>query len=288
MQIEGYTPPPGQPELQVDQRGATPGYFETMEIPLKQGRFFTLHDTPDSQHVAIIDEKMAHRFWPAGDAIGKRIGRDPKDMYTIVGVVGIVKQYGLDTDTRMVVYFPDLGIPGWLVARTVGDPNALAASMARVVHAAEPQMPIYDVRSMQDRLYDSLARQRFSMVMLGAFALFAMILAAIGVYGAISYLVTQSTHDIGVRIALGASRGAILRMVVRRGMDLAATGIVLGLIGALGLTRVMATLLFGVSERDAATFAAVTGFLAAVALAACYIPALRATRVDPMVALREE
>lgn len=288
IDIEGYTPPPGQPELQVDQRGAAPGYFETMEIPLKQGRFFTPHDTPDSQRVAIVDDKMAHRFWPAGDAIGKRIGHGPKDLYTIVGVVGVVKQYGLDTDTRMVVYFPDLGIPSWLVARTAGDPNALAAAMGRVVHAAEPQMPIYDVRTMQDRLYDSLARQRFSMVMLGAFALFAMILAAIGVYGAISYLVTQSTHDIGVRIALGASRGAILRMVVRRGMDLALAGIVLGLIGALALTRVMATLLFGVSERDAATFAAVTAFLAVVALTACYIPALRATRVDPMVALREE
>jgi len=288
IDIEGYTPPPGQPELQVDQRGASPGYFETMEIPLKQGRFFTPHDTPDSQQVAIVDEKMAHRFWPAGDAIGKRIGHGPKNMSTIVGVVGVVKQYGLDTDTRMVVYYPDLGIPSWLVARTAGDPNALSTAMSRIVHAAEPQMPIYDVRTMQDRLYDSLARQRFSMVMLGAFALFAMILAAIGVYGAISYLVTQSTHDIGVRIALGASRGAILRMVVRRGMDLAVAGIVLGLIGALALTRVMATLLFGVSERDAATFAAVTAFLAVVALAACYIPALRATRVDPMVALREE
>jgi putative ABC transport system permease protein len=288
MQIEGYTPPPGQPELQVDQRSATPGYFETMEIPLKQGRFFTPHDTPDSQHVAIVDEKMAHRFWPAGDAIGKRIGGDPKDMYTIVGIVGVVKQYGLDTDTRMVVYFPDLGIPDWVVARTVGDPNALSAAMARVVHAAESQMPIYDVRTMQDRLYDSLARQRFAMVMLGAFAVFAMILAAIGVYGTISYLVTQSLHDIGVRIALGASRGAILRMVVRRGMDLAVAGIALGLIGAFALTRVMATLLFGVSERDAATFTAVPAFLAVVALAACYIPALRATRVDPMIALREE
>jgi predicted permease len=288
IQIEGYTPPPGQPELQVDQRDVTPGYFETMEIPLKQGRFFTTHDMPASQHVAIVDEKLARRFWPAGDAVGKRIGRDPKDMYTIVGVVGVVKQYGLDTDTRMVVYFPDLGIPTWLVARTAGDPNALSAAMARAVHAAEPEIPIYDVRAMQDRLYDSLARQRFSMVMLGAFSVFAMILAAIGVYGAISYLVTQSMHDIGVRIALGASRGAILRMVVRRGMDLAIAGIALGLIGATALTRVMATLLFGVSERDAATFTAVSAFLALVALLACYIPALRATRVDPMVALREE
>ena len=225
IDIEGYTPPPGQPELQVDQRGAAPGYFETMEIPLKQGRFFTPHDMPDSQQVAIIDEKMAHRFWPTGDAIGKHVGHGPKDMYTIVGVVGVVKQYGLDTDTRMVVYFPDYGVPELARRPHRRRPNALATAMARAVHAADSEIPIYDVRAMQDRLYDSLARQRFSMVMLGAFALFAMLLAAIGVYGAISYLVTQSMHDIGVRIALGASRGAILRMVVRRGMDLAIAGI---------------------------------------------------------------
>ncbi len=288
INIEGYTPPPGQPELQVDIRGASPGYFETMEIPLVHGRFFDAHDTPDSQHVALIDEKLARRFWPAGDAIGKHVWFDPKQPFTIVGVVGVVKQYGLGTDTRMVAYFPENGPSRWLVARTEGDPAALSSAMTRAVHAADSEIPIYDVRTMEGRLYDSLARQRFSMTALGGFAAFAMILAAIGVYGAISYLVTQSTHDIGVRIALGASRRAILGMVVRRGMDLAIAGIVIGLIGALALTRVMASLLFGVSEHDAATFTGVSIFLATVALVACYVPALRATRVDPMIALRDE
>ena len=288
ISVEGYTPPPGQPELQVDQRDVSSGYFETIEIPLLHGRFFDPHDNPDGQLVAIVDEKMARRFWPAGDAIGKHIWRDPKHPFTIVGVVGVVKQYGLDTDTRMAAYFPDDGRQRWLVARTEGDPAPLATALANAVHQADAEIPIYDVRTMQDRLYDSLARQRFSMAMLGAFAAFAMILAAIGVYGAISYLVTQSLHDIGVRIALGASRGAILRMVVRRGMDLAFAGIALGLIGAAALTRVMASLLFGVGARDFATFTAVPAFLAFVALTACYIPALRATRVDPMIALREE
>ncbi len=288
INIEGFTPPPGQPEMQMDLRGATAGYFEAMQIPLKQGRVFDAHDTLDSQRIVVVDEKMAHRFWPAGDAIGKHVWFDPKEKYVVAGVVGVVKQYGLDTDTRMVVYLPDNGVPRWVVARTEGDPATLATAIANAVHAADSEIPIFDVRTMPDRLHDSLARQRFSMAMLGAFAVFAMILAAIGVYGAISYLVTQSLHDIGVRIALGASRGAILRMVARRGMDLALAGIALGLIGAFALTRVMASLLFGVDQHDAMTFIAVPAFLALVAMAACSIPALRATRVDPMIALREE
>ena len=288
IKVEGFTPPPGQPELQVDLRGASAGYFETMEIPLLHGRFFDTHDTPDNQRVALIDEKMARRFWPGGDAIGKHIWFDPKQPFTIVGVVGVVKQYGLGTDTRMVACFPENGPARWLVARTEGDPAALSSAITQAVHAADSEIPIYDVRTMEGRLYDSLARQRFSMTALGAFAAFAMILAAIGVYGAISYLVTQSAHDIGVRIALGASRGQILRMVVRRGMDLTIAGVAIGLAGALALTRVMASLLFGVSEHDVPTFAGVSLFLTVVALAACCIPALRATRVDPMIALREE
>jgi putative ABC transport system permease protein len=176
----------------------------------------------------------------------------------------------------------------FLVARTTGDPGSLAASMVREVRALDHDVPVYDVRTMDDRMHDSLARQRFATTMLGAFAVFAMILAAIGVYGAISYLVTQGAHDIGVRIALGASRSNILRMVVSRGMELAGIGIACGLLGAAALTRVMASLLFGVSAHDAVTFASVPVFLAAVALAACYVPARRATRVDPMAALREE
>jgi predicted permease len=291
IEVEGYAKSASQPELQVDVRAATAHYFQTMEVPLIDGRFFDAHDTPDGQAVAIIDQKMAQRFWPRGGAVNKHVWFDPKKPFTIVGVVGVVKQYGLDTDTRMVVYFSHQQQTYnsiFLVARTSGDPGSLASSMVRAAHALDRDVPVYDVRTMNDRMYDSLARQRFATTMLGAFAVFALILAAIGVYGAISYLVTQGAHDIGVRIALGASRGSILKMVVRRGMGLAGTGIVCGLVGAAALTRVMASMLFGVSAHDAAAFTAAPVFLAVVALAACYIPARRATRVDPMVALRDE
>jgi len=287
VSVEGFIPQPGQ-ELQVDQRGASPNYFQTMQIPLVKGRFFTDHDLAKSaQHVVVIDEKFAQRFWPHEDPIGKHIWGDPKDPNTIVGVVGIVKEYGLDVDGRMAFYRP--GHPsGYIVARTSTDPSSAASAIVAAIHASDPSRPIYEIRTMQDRMADSLARQRFSTIMLGAFAAFALILAAIGVYGVMSYLVTQSRHDIGLRIALGAQRNAILWLVVRQGMELALTGIVLGLIGSLALTRVMSSLLFGISPRDIATFSTVPLILAAIALLATYIPAWRATEVDPMLVLREE
>ena len=287
ISVEGFTPQPGQ-EVQVDQRGATSDYFRTMEIPLLKGRYFSDHDSaPKAPPVVVIDEKFAQRFWPHEDPIGKHVWNDPAKQMTVVGVVGVVKQYGLDIDGRMVVYRPFPG-GGYLVVRTASDPAAAAGAIAREIHAYDPTILMYDIRTMQDRMSDSLARQRFSAMMLAAFALFAMILAAVGVYGVMSYLVTQSTHDIGVRIALGAGRSSILRMVVRHGVQLAATGIVAGLIGAFALTRVMAALLFGISATDAITFSAVPGFLAAVAVLASYLPAYRATKVDPMIALRDE
>jgi ABC-type antimicrobial peptide transport system permease subunit len=186
-----------------------------------------------------------------------------------------------------VVYLPDTG-NSWAVARTAGDPSAVASSIVRAIQGAAPAMPIYDIRTMEERMHDSMARQRFSTIMLGAFAVFALVLAAVGVYGMISYLVTQGTHDLGVRIALGAQRSNIVRLVLRQGMELAIVGIVAGVAGALLLTRLMASLLFGVGARDLLTFTVVPVVLAVVALAACYVPARRATSVDPMVALREE
>jgi predicted permease len=290
INVEGYAPPPGQ-ELQVDMRTASTDYFRTMEIPLRKGRYFSEHDTADMPQVVIIEEKFAQRFWPRGDAIGKHLWRDPKKPFTIVGVVGVVKQYGLETDGKIAAYFPqqqEADNDMFLVARTSSDAASLAGAVVQEIHAVDPDVAVYGIRTMQDRLYESLARQRFSSTLLGAFAAFALLLAAVGIYGVMSYLVTQSTHDIGVRVALGAQPGNIVGLVVRQGMELAAIGILVGLAGAAGLTRVMASLLFGVSATDALTFGAVAALLAAVAFVATAIPARRATRVDPMVALREE
>jgi predicted permease len=291
INVEGYAPPPGQ-ELQVDMRVASTDYFRAMEIPLLKGRFFNEHDTKDSQQMAIIDEKFAQRFWPHDNPIGKHLWFDhPDKPFMIAGVVGVVKQYGLDNDGKIAVYFPHLQAPDrgmYLVVRTASDPAGLTGAVVREIHAVDPNAVVYEVRTMQDRLHDSLARQRFSTLMLGAFAAFALLLAAVGVYGVMSYLVSQSTHDIGVRVALGAQPGNILGLVVRQGMELAAIGIVGGLTGALVLTRAMTSLLFGVTATDAVTFRSVALILAVVAFAATVIPALRATSVDPMVALRDE
>ncbi len=290
IQVEGYSPPPGQ-ELQVDLRIASTDYFRAMGIPLRRGRCFSDHDTADLPRVVIIEETFARRFWPHEDPIGKHLWFDPKKPFTVVGVVGVVKQYGLGTDGKIATYFPQLQQPGngmFLVARASTDAAALSAAIVREIHAVDPSVAVYGIRTMQDRLYDSLARQRFSSAMLGAFALFALLLAAVGVYGVMSYLVAQNTHDIGVRVALGARPGTIIGAVVRQGMELTAIGILAGLAGAVALTRVMASLLFGVGVTDAATFGAVVAILAAVALIATFIPARRATRVDPMAALRAE
>jgi predicted permease len=290
INVEGFHPAPGQ-ELQSDFRSASYDYFRTMQIPLLKGRLFSDLDTPTGQQVAILDAKFANRFWPHDNPIGKHVWFDPKKPITIVGVVGVVKHYGLDTDGKIVLYLPSKQAEDnlmYLVARTASDPAGLTAAIDREIHAVDPKIPVFDVRTMQDRLYNSLARQRFASTMLAAFASFALLLSAIGVYGVISYLVAQSTHDIGLRMALGAQPGSILSLVVRQGMELAAIGIAVGLIGAAILTRLMASLLFGVSTHDTVTFLSVAAVLTTVTLLATVIPALRATRVDPMVALRIE
>ena len=290
IKVERYAPPPGQ-ELQADIRVASTDYFRTMEIPLREGRFFTEDDNADKPQVVIIDEKFAQRFWPNSDPIGKHLWFDPKKPITIVGVVGVVKQYGLEIDGKIATYLPQEQYHYrrmFLAVRTSSEAAGLSSAVVSQIHAVDPDVVVYEIRTMQERLHDSLARQRFASTMLGAFAVFALLLAAVGLYGVMSHLVTQSTHDIGVLVTLGARPGNIIGLVVRQGMQLAGIGIVLGLVGAAGLTRVMNSLLFGVSTTDALTFATVPALLAAVAFAATVIPAWRATRVDPMVALREE
>ena len=287
INVEGWTPEPGQ-ELQVDQRAATTKYFTTMKIPLIAGRFFTDADMPqNAEQVVVIDNKFAQRFWPKGDAIDKHVWFNPARKLRIIGVVGTVKQYGLDVDGRIVVYRPTPNA-GYQVARTSGDPATVARAMVKKMHELDPSLTVFDVRTMSNRMSGSMARQRFAMTMLGVFSAFAMLLAVVGIYGVMSHLVSQGSHDIGVRMALGADRGGILLMVLRRGTELTAAGVVAGLLGAAALTRVMASLLFGVSTTDVMTFSIVPVILIVTALLATYIPALRATRVDPTVALREE
>jgi predicted permease len=286
INIEGWTPQPGQ-ELQVDQRGATVGYFRTMKIPLTEGRYFEDGDLPvQAARVAIIDQKFADRFFPQG-AIGKQVWFDPQQKITVVGVVGTVKQYGLDIDGRMVVYLPG-AYSAWHVARVSGDPATAGAAIARQIREFDSTITISDMQTMTERMDTSMARQRFSSTMLGAFAAFALLLAVVGVYGVMSHVVAQGSRDIGLRMALGAERRRILTMVLRQGMELAVAGVVLGLIGAVALTRVMAGMLFNVSTMDLATFSIVPVGLSVTAVVAILIPATRATRVDPVVALRDE
>jgi predicted permease len=290
INVEGFTPAPGQ-ELQVDIRTASAHYFRAMEIPLIQGRYFTDYDGANSQQVAIIDEKFAQRFWPRGDAVGKHIWFDPKNPVLITGVVKQVKQYGLDMDSKIAVYFPQkqTGLSGgYLVVKTSSEPAALTAAITGEINSVEPAAVVWDVKTMDQRVYDSMARQRFAATMLSAFAVFALLLTTVGVYGVISYLVSQSKHDLGIRIALGAQPGNIVGLVLKQGMTLTVAGVVAGLLGAAGLTRVMASLLFGVKATDTLTFGTVAGVLIVAAFLATVIPAQRATRVDPMTVLRED
>jgi predicted permease len=294
IEVDGFPRGPNEPELQSDQRNATPNYFETLRIPLLAGRYFSERDTAASARVAVIDEKMARRFWPNGTAIGKRLRLTVNKVnpwIEIVGVVGVVKQYGLDADTRMTVYFPQSQLPVvtmYIVARTKSDAAVAAPAIVSAIHSLDPQLPVYGVRTMEERLARSLARQRFAMSMLGAFAGFALVLAVVGIYGVVSYLVTQSTHDIGIRMALGALPRDIVGLVIAHGMKLALAGLAAGLVGAFVLTRLMESLLFGVHSSDAVTFVSVALVLALVALVASYVPAMRAARLNPTAALRED
>ncbi|MGB7621611.1 MAG: ABC transporter permease [Terriglobia bacterium] len=292
--VEGYVPPANEPEIQADVRGISPDYFRVMKIPLIKGRVFTDSDTKDGQPVILVDDKTAQRIWPHEDPIGKRIRPDDgpgTPYYTIVGVVGTVKQYGLDSSGRVTLYFPykqRSTTSLYVVARTAPDPAAMSGALIGAIHSVDPNIAVYDIAAMDERLQHSLARQRFSMALLGSFAAFALVLAAIGFYGVLSDVVTQGTRDIAVRIMLGAQRGNILSLVLQHGFYLTGGGILAGLLGALIMGRVMQSLLFGIGATDAVTLLLVAIFLIVVGLVASYLPARRAIRVDPMVALRSE
>jgi putative ABC transport system permease protein len=295
LNIEGQPDDPGNVPIGVI-HSAGPGYFRTMGIPLKQGRDFTDHDDLKSTPVIIVNDTLAKRFFPGGDALGKHIlpGFSTSGKYVmreIVGVVGDVKHQGLRGGALPEFYFAQAQMPVTsitLVVRTSGDPHALVAPVRREVRAMDPNAPVFGVLTVEEYLSRSVASTRFNMTLLAAFAAVALIMTAVGLYGVISFSVSQSTREIGIRVALGARGRDALRLVMGRGMMLTLAGVVLGLAAAFGLTRVMARLLFGVSATDPATFAGVALLLVAVAALACYVPARRATRVDPILALRHE
>jgi predicted permease len=282
--------------IQSDARAAGVGYFETMKIPLLNGRLFNEHDTEKSSPVLVIDEKMARNYWPNSNPIGGRIkfGRAESEedpWMTIVGVVGSVKQYDLESESRVALYFPAsqaLSSTMYLVARTTTAPSSLVASITSEVRSMDPNVPIFDVKTMDQRLSESLARRRFAMMALGVFAGFALMLAIVGIYGVISYSVAQRTNELGIRLALGASQFDVLRLVLSSGLRLSLIGIAFGIVLSFAVTRFLSSLLFGVRATDLFTFGALSILLVAVSLLACYLPARRATKVDPLVALRRE
>ena len=273
----------------VQFRTVSLGYFSTMGIPLRKGRLFTEDDWRVPR--AVINETMERRFWPNGDALGKRINLcslDPKPCWsTIIGVTGNVHQFGLDAEPTFDVYF----VGGWtpyVVVRTASDPVALAAAVTDVIHKADSNLPVTHVMTMDGLLTDSISPRRFSATLVGVFAVLAVVLAAVGIYGVMSYTVSQRTQEIGVRMALGAQLTSVRRMILGQTLKLTLIGVALGLAGAFVVARFLTSLLFGVGVYDPLTFLGVAVLLVAVALAASYVPARRAMRVHPIVALRYE
>ncbi len=273
-------------------RIVNPGYFATMRIPLAEGRYFTEQDIKGAQETVIVNEALAERFWPNQHPIGKRLQRGKSGSWrTVVGVISDAKEYSAEKEPPIAVYYPSEQVIArnmYLLVRTTSDPVPMTASIIKEIQAVDPEMPVFDIYSMDQRLFDSLARQRFSMYLLGVFAMIALILAAIGIYGVMAYSVNQRTHEIGVRMALGANPRAIQNLVIKQALILASLGVAIGLTGAFVLTRIMSSMLFGVTATDPSTFVFTPLFLGGIAAMAGYFPARRAAKVDPMIALRHE
>jgi predicted permease len=291
VEIEGYQPQPGEStELNFNVVGST--YFHTMNIPVVAGRDFNSQDREGSPGVLIINEELAKRYFPGQDPVGKRMRLDSKQPFAeIVGVVRNAKYRDLREDTLPFIYVPlaQEYRPGMtLLVRTAGHPKTVLSSVRNEIHSLNGDVPIYAVKTMTEQIGDALAPDRMLTALLGVFGGMALLLAATGIYGVMSYMVARRTHEIGIRMALGANRGDILKLIVKQGLKLILIGAALGLALAIALTRVVASLLFNVSTTDSLTFGGISLLLVAVALVACYVPARRAMNVDPMVALRYE
>jgi putative ABC transport system permease protein len=286
----------GRPPVTIDQafgadfRRVNRDYFQALNIPLLRGRSFTEQEVEQSSKVLLVSQQLVSSVFPNEEPIGKRLllmmGGDP---WEIIGIVGDIRHYSLDTEPFAAMYMPTRQTGrNNLVVRVQGDPLNLAGAIRREVQAIDPDQPVAAIKTMNDWIDTSVATPRYYTVLLALFAGVALLLASTGIYGVMSYTVAQRTHEIGVRMALGARRLDVLKLVVRQGMGLVVIGVILGLLAAFGLTRIMSSLLFGVTAKDPVTFAAVAVVLTLVALVACYVPARRATKVDPLVALRYE
>jgi putative ABC transport system permease protein len=288
--IEGRPPVPQDKQPLADYRPATPGYFNTMGIALRQGRLFDQHDDLDAKRVVLVNEAMVRKHFPHENPLGQRIVMG-KPM-EIVGVVADAKLYGLDAPVEPAVYVPHAQHSGdssmAVVVRTEGDPTVVAAAVRREILKLDPEQPISNVRSMEQVLSDSLMLRRVAMLLLTVFASLALTLATVGIYGLTAYSVSRRTHEIGLRVALGASQSQILRMVVGRGLVTSLIGAAIGVAAAFELTRGLSGMLYGVTATDPLVFAGVPLLLIAVSVLASYVPARKATRIDPLVALRYE
>jgi putative ABC transport system permease protein len=294
--IEGQTLPPNTSAPLGPLLFANESYFTTLGVPLLRGRFFDTRDRQGAPGVVIINETLAKRFFAEGDPIGKRLKdggpeRPNNPWMTIVGVVGDVPYGGLDAAPEPAFYLPfrqNRSSGQYVVVRTTVDPQSIAPSVRSAVAALDPDLPISNVKTMDTMIAESVGPPRFRTLLVAVFAAVGLLLAAIGIYGVMAYAVSERTHELGVRVALGANRGDVFRLVLVEAAALAGTGVAIGIAGALATTRLMSTLLFGVTPTDASTFAAISAFLVATALFASYVPARRATRVDPMTALRAD
>jgi predicted permease len=295
--IEGFDPGPGRPNPNAMIRQVSPGFFDAMGIKLLRGRLLQPSDALGRENVVVVDRFLAERFWPGGDPIGKHISRGDgatqgRGAWTIVGVVSSIKHWDLEQAvTKETIYFPYAQTPNAsfaLVVRTTAPAAVVTAAIREAVIAVDPDQPIYDIKTMSDRIDESLQRRRAPMLLLTTFAGVALGLAAVGIYGVLAFSVGQRTSEFGIRMALGANRGSILGLVLRQGVRLVLTGVILGLAGYFALSRFLAGQLYQVTTTDVPTLLVAPLLLAAVALLACFLPARRATKVDPMVALRAE